>query len=223
MAFALPPLYPILDASILPGEPSDREAMLWSLIGELIAAGVTLLQYRNKGSDAQILADCAVLHGAISGSARAERRLTLILNDRADLVAATHFDGVHIGQEDVSPLEARAIIGVGRILGVSTHNEGQVMDADETSADYIAIGPVFATTTKENPDPVVGFEGVRRARALTAKPLVAIGGITLANCRSVRDAGADSVAVISSLFGGVAANPSDHLRKRARDFFVELR
>jgi thiamine-phosphate pyrophosphorylase len=104
-----------------------------------------------------------------------------------------------VGQDDLSPESVRKIIGPERWLGVSTHNPEQLREADSTSADYVAIGPVFATSSKDNPDPIVGLEGVRRARELTAKPLVAIGGITRANAASVLEAGADSVAVISDL------------------------
>jgi len=136
------------------------------------------------------------------------------MNDRADLCLAAGFDGVHVGQEDLSADGVRRVIGVERWLGVSTHNAEQVKIADATSADYIAIGPVFATSSKVNPDPVVGLEGVRAARALTQKPLVAIGGITRENCRSVIEAGADSVAVIS----GLLREPN----KTVRDFLAIL-
>ena len=135
----------------------------------------------------------------------------LIMNDRADLCLAADFDGVHVGQDDLSPEAARAIIGPNRWLGVSTHNPEQLREADLTSADYLAIGPVFPTSSKEKPDPVVGLEGVRRARALTKKPLVAIGGITRANAASAIEAGSDSVAVISDLI----RDP----RKSAEEFF----
>ena len=138
--------------------------------------------------------------------------LKLIMNDRADLALAAEFDGVHVGQDDLSPESARKIIGPERWLGVSTHNPQQVIAADKTSADYIAIGPVFATASKTNPDPVIGLEGVRQARALTNKPLVAIGGITRQNCRSVIDAGADSVAVISDLIRDPGKSAEEFLR-----------
>ncbi len=111
------------------------------------------------------------------------------------------FDGVHVGQEDISPTLARSIVGPNRMVGVSTHNRAQLEIADKQPVDYIAIGPVFATASKENPDPEVGLDGVREARAVTDKPLVAIGGITLENAADVLAAGADSVAVISALFG----------------------
>jgi thiamine-phosphate pyrophosphorylase len=136
------------------------------------------------------------------------------MNDRADLCLAADFDGLHVGQDDLSPNSARRIIGPTRLLGVSTHNPDQLAEADKTTADYLAIGPIFATASKANPDPTVGVEGLRQARKLTSKPLVAIGGITRANARSVIEAGADSVAVISDLI----RSP----RKSAEEFFRVL-
>jgi thiamine-phosphate pyrophosphorylase len=138
--------------------------------------------------------------------------INLIMNDRADLCLAAGFDGLHIGQDDLSPESARRIIGPDRWLGVSTHNPEQLSEADKTSADYLAIGPIFATSSKANPDPVVGLDGVRQARELTRKPLVAIGGITRANARSVIDAGADSVAVISDLLRDPRKSAEEFLR-----------
>ncbi|MGH9511242.1 MAG: thiamine phosphate synthase [Terriglobales bacterium] len=161
---------------------------------EMVAGGAALLQYRNKSGNAREMLDHArELKRLIGKSAQ------LVMNDRADLCVAAGFDGVHLGQHDLSPAGARRVIGPNLLLGISTHNPQQVAAADKTSADYIAIGPVFVTASKANPDPVIGLEGVRDARRLTGKPLVAIGGITRANCRSVIDAGADSVAVISDL------------------------
>ena len=144
-----------------------------------------------------------------------DKKVKLIMNDRADLALVADFDGVHVGQDDLSPESVRRIIGPERWLGVSTHNPDQLREADLTSADYLAIGPVFSTSSKDKPDPVVGLEGVRRARRLTRKPLVAIGGITRANAASVLEAGADSVAVISDLL----REP----RKSAEEFFRILR
>ncbi|MFY9643795.1 MAG: thiamine phosphate synthase, partial [Terriglobales bacterium] len=182
----LPDLYPILDAACFP----DALAM-FAAAEDLAAAGCTLLQYRNKqGTARQMLDQARELRSRLAPSVK------LIMNDRADLCLAADFNGLHVGQDDLSPAAARRIIGPNRCLGVSTHNPEQLAEADQTSADYLAIGPVFATTSKANPDPVVGLEGVRRARQLTRKPLVAIGGITRANARSVLDAGADSIAVI---------------------------
>jgi thiamine-phosphate pyrophosphorylase len=151
------------------------------------------------------------------GHPRTENSVRLIMNDRADLCLAADFDGVHVGQDDLSPESVRKIIssknqGPDRWLGVSTHNPEQLREADLTSADYLAIGPVFATSSKERPDPVVGLEGVRRARALTRKPLVAIGGITRTNAASVIEAGADSVAVISDLLREPRKSAEEFLR-----------
>ena len=206
----LPRLYPILDAELL----AARSLSLAAVASELRAAGVTLLQYRDKnGSPQEVLRACAILRKAfISSDCR------LILNDRADLAVLASFDGVHVGQGDLSPEDARRVVGPDRIVGVSAHTAEQVRIAEQSCADYIAIGPVFATGTKPDASPVVGLEGVRRARALTTKPLVAIGGITRANARSITDADANSVAVISSLF---AANQSP--QQVARDFLARLR
>ena len=200
----LPRLYPILDAACFP----DAAAM-FAAAGELAAAGCTLLQYRNKSGNAR-----QMLEEARELKARLAANVSLIMNDRADLCLAVAFDGLHVGQDDLSPEAARKIIGSARWLGVSTHNPEQLAEADKTSADYLAIGPVFATISKANPDPVVGLAGVRRARELTHKPLVAIGGITRANARSVIDAGADAVAVISDL----VRNP----RESAEEFLTVL-
>src|SRR5215831_3748939 len=185
----LPHLYAIVDAAVFPDA-----TQLCAYAEELLAGGVTLLQYRNKSGNARVMLEQArALKVVVGGRAR------LIMNDRADLCLAAEFDGLHVGQDDLLPESARRIIGKERWLGVSTHNPEQLREADLTSADYLAVGPVFSTFSKENPDPVVGLEGVRRARELTAKPLVGIGGITRGNARIVLDAGADAVAVISDL------------------------
>jgi len=194
-------LYCILDSSNFP----DTEA-LCLFASEVVAGGVTLLQYRNKTDDArQMLAQARELKRILGSS------VTLIMNDRADLCLAAGFAGVHVGQDDLSPAGVRAVIGNRRWIGISTHNPEQLAEADKTTANYLAIGPVFSTLSKANPDPVIGLDGVRRVRALTRKPLVAIGGITRGNCRSVIEAGADAVAVISDLI----REP----RKSAEEFF----
>ena len=194
-------LYAILDSSRFP----DTDALCFSA-SELVAGGVVLLQYRNKsGNPRQMLEQARELKRRLGDSVK------LIMNDRLDLCLAASFDGVHVGQDDLSPAGARAVIGNSLWLGVSTHNLQQVAEAAKTSANYLAIGPVFATLSKENPDPVIGLEGVRQARVLTQKLLVAIGGITRENCRSVIEAGADTVAVISDLI----REP----RKSAEEFF----
>ena len=134
------------------------------------------------------------------------------MDDRADLCVAAGTDGVHLGQDDLSPAGARKVVGDGLWVGVSTHNLEQVRQADCTSADYIATGPVFTTRSKANPDPVIGLHGIRAARLLTRKPLVAIGGITRKNCCSVIAAGADSVAVISDLLDTPRHSAEEFLR-----------
>ena len=201
----LPRLYAIIDSDPL----ASTEALI-QFGEELAAAGCKLIQYRNKSGNARVmLAQARELKKVFRSH---PYNIKLIMNDRADLCLAADFDGVHVGQEDLSPESVRKIIGPDRWLGVSTHNPEQLREADLTSADYLAIGPVFATSSKENPDPVVALEGVRRARALTRKPLVAIGGITRANARSVIDAGADSVAVISDLLRDPRKSAEEFLR-----------
>jgi thiamine-phosphate pyrophosphorylase len=206
----LPRLYAILDCSFFP----EMDGLV-SAAKQLAAAGCTLLQYRNKFGNARVMLQQArqlkiVLGHPARDGVRCSVRL--IMNDRADLCLASEFDGVHVGQDDLSPEAVRAIIGRDRWLGVSTHNPEQLRQAELTSADYLAIGPVFATTSKQRPDPVVGLEGVRRARNLTRKPLVAIGGITRANAISVIEAGADSVAVISDLVSDPAKSAEEFFR-----------
>jgi thiamine-phosphate pyrophosphorylase len=197
---------------------------------------VELLQYRNKtGSPQEVLRGAAVIREVMAGSG-----CQLIMNDRADLGVLADWNGVHVGQGDLSPEDAKAVVlrtmpthrmkqgrdewgtrivpGTEFLVGVSTHTEEQVRVADVSCADYVAVGPVFVTGTKVDAEPVIGLEGVRRARALTKKPIVAIGGITRGNARSVIDAGADSVAVISALFV-----EGETVEKVARDFLEILR
>lgn len=128
------------------------------------------------------------------------RNVKIIINDRVDIALALEADGVHLGQDDLPPAQARKILGEKAIIGFSTHNLEQVAEAVRMPIDYLAIGPIYATTTKENPDAVVGIEGLKRVREIIgAFPLVAIGGINFENYLEVLEAGADSVAVISSL------------------------
>ena len=201
----VPRLYGVVDAKCF---SSTQDLAIFA--EELIDGGCTLLQYRNKSGNSRMMLDQArELKRRVGG------KVKLIMNDRADLALAAEFDGVHVGQDDLSAESVRKIIGPERWLGVSTHNPEQLQEADLTSADYLAIGPVFSTSSKDRPDPVVGLEGVRRARQLTRKPVVAIGGITRGNAASVVEAGADSVAVISDLL----REP----RKSAEEFFRILR
>jgi thiamine-phosphate pyrophosphorylase len=208
---SVPRLYPVVNASCF----SSTEDLV-AFADQLLAGGCTLLQYRNKGGDARVMIEQArELRKGSRARVPAPHVPKLIMNDRADLALIAEFDGVHVGQDDLLPESVRGLIGPDRWLGVSTHNPEQMQEADLTSADYLAIGPVFSTYSKVKPDPVVGLEGVRRARSLTRKPLVAIGGITRANAASVIEAGADSVAVISDLL----REP----QKSAEEFFRILR
>jgi thiamine-phosphate pyrophosphorylase len=181
---------------------------------ELRAAGVTLVQYRDKEADDEVALYRAEEIGEVFEGAGA----TLIVNDRIDLMLLAGWDGVHVGQEDMAADDARVVAGDGRVIGVSTHTMQQVWEAEQGVADYVAIGPVFSTKTKADAAQVVGLEGVRRARAVTTKPLVAIGGITRGNAAAVRDAGADAVAVISNL-----VVKGERVEKVARDFMKIFR
>ncbi|HVC91196.1 MAG TPA: thiamine phosphate synthase [Acidobacteriaceae bacterium] len=211
-------LYAILDVDLL----SARSLAIASIAADLRAAGVKLVQYRNKqGSAREMLRDASLLREIFPPG----EDLRLLFNDRPDLALLAGFDGVHVGQGDVSAEDARSIVGSGRWVGVSTNSADQVIEADQTGCDYIAYGPIFPTTTKLNPDPTVGLASLTAVRSLTSKPLVAIGGITRRNCRSVLDAGADSVAVISDL---MQANSDPNIaqaasRRIAEEFLSLLR
>lgn len=197
-----PPVYAIVDSE-LAGERALRVSE------ELVEAGVALLQYRDKAATPRRLFEiCSALASRLRGRAK------FIVNDRADIAALCDAGGVHVGQEDLGVEDARAVCGESRWVGISTHNLEQLRDALRTSADYVAVGPVFATTTKKNPDPVVGLEFVGQARAMTRKPIVAIGGISVENAESVYRAGADSVAVIRDLMaaGKPAERAAEYLR-----------
>ncbi len=206
MGFSIPRFYAIVD----PARAGGRLPAV--VVGELLSAGVRLIQFRDKhASSRQLYETCAELKELLRDSA-----CGLIVNDRADVARATDADGVHLGQDDLPVEMARRVLAPGRLIGCSTHSLGQVVEADRSTADYIAFGPIFSTTGKENPDPVVGLEGLQEARRVTRKPLVAIGGITLQNAREVLAAGADSVAVIGDLLNG------PDIQKRAREFLEVL-
>jgi thiamine-phosphate pyrophosphorylase len=195
MNLVFPTLYAIIDSTLL----TVSELALAEM---LAGSGVELIQYRNKTSPSGKVFEL---------SRRLSRVLSavgvrFIVNDRADIALLAGAGGVHVGQEDLGVQDARAVCGQGRWVGVSTHTLEQVAAADRTSADYIAFGPVFPTTTKQNPDPVVGTALLRRARSLTRKPLVAIGGITWERAAEAYQAGADCLAVARDLI--CAADPS---------------
>jgi thiamine-phosphate pyrophosphorylase len=201
MRLVMPRLYVILDAGLM-------KASAEVTAQQLIDSGVQLLQYRSKSGSAREVLQISRTLAAISSAGKA----TLFVNDRPDIAYLSGADGVHVGQTDLGVDETRTVVGAGKWIGVSTHNEAQFRAAIATSADYVAVGPVFATKSKENPDPVVGAEFIRRMRGLTTKPIVAIGGITVERAAEVIEAGANSVAVNSDILR--ADNPV----ARAREF-----
>jgi thiamine-phosphate pyrophosphorylase len=201
MNLVFPRLYAIIDPTLL---TISELALAETLAG----SGVELIQYRNKtASSRQFFEISRQLVSALG-----PRGIRLIVNDRPDIALLAGAGGVHVGQDDLGVEDARAICGPDRWVGVSTHSLEQLAAAEHTSADYIAFGPIFPTATKKNPDPVVGTELLRKARQMTKKPLVAIGGITLDRAAQVYRAGADSLAVIRDLI--CVPNPG----VRAREF-----
>ena len=191
----LPAFYPVLDADRLPAVPAAEA---------LLSAGARILQFRHKNFFSRQAFEEATRIAEMCRSAGA----LFVVNDRAD-VAALLNAGLHLGQDDLSPVDARRILPAASILGFSTHNEQQLSAGDLEPVDYLAIGPIFATGSKQNPDPVVGLDRLRKLRALTQKPLVAIGGITRALAPKVFEAGADSVAIIGDLYPDIRAQAAE--------------
>jgi thiamine-phosphate pyrophosphorylase len=184
----IPRLYPIIDLEV-------SRHPLEGLLEAFAATGLPWIQLRDKKSNSRQLfanAQRVVDLGQRLG-------LTVIVNDRADIASMSGADGVHIGQEDLPVEHARRIVGPEKIVGYSTHNLAQALEAEQSSADYLAIGPVFATTSKANPDPVVSWQELREIRSRVRKPMVAIGGITSENAARLFEIGLDSVAVIRDL------------------------
>jgi len=201
----LPRLYVVLDSALLSQPAADVAA-------RLMDAGVRALQYRAKNQPAREILSTARQLAQITKPAKT----ALFVNDRPDIAVLAEADGVHVGQDDIAVEHARSIVGSKRWVGVSTHNREQFVRAVGSSADYVAIGPIFATSSKANPDPVVGVELLRELRPLTKKPIVAIGGILLERAAEVIEAGADSVAVIRDILA--ASDPA----RRARQFLDTL-
>lgn len=194
MPFSFPKIYPILDSAAIP--QAGRGEFLHRLGNELAEAGVTLFEYRNKtGSDAELIADAAILRAAMGET-------KLILDDRADLIERTGFDGVHVDAGDAAPAEARRIVGPDRIVGTFGGSEALVPGILSAPVDYLSIGPVFATTTKQTTKPPIGIDGVRRLRQEVgpAAILVAVGGITLDTAPAILAAGASTIAVAAAIF-----------------------
>jgi thiamine-phosphate pyrophosphorylase len=209
MPFSFPKIYPILDASMIPA--TGREEFLRRLGGALAGAGVALLEYRNKtGSDVEILADAAILRSALPAD-----QVKLILDDRADLVEEAGFDGVHVDAGDATPAEARRLLGPGRVIGTFGGSDALLPGILQAPVDYLSIGPVFPTTTKQTSKAPIGAEGVRKLReeAGAGAVLVAVGGITLKTAPTVLAAGASVIAVSAAIFR--ASDPAAEFRRWA--------
>jgi thiamine-phosphate pyrophosphorylase len=199
----LPAFYPILDADRVSAVPAAEA---------LLEAGARILQFRHKSffsrsafQEANRIAELCRSAGAL-----------FVVNDRADIAMLLNA-GLHLGQDDLAPAHARRILPAATIIGFSTHNEDQLRAGDLKPVDYLAIGPIFATGSKQNPDPVVGLDRLRALRQLTQKPLVAIGGITRESAPQVFEAGADSVAILGDLLPDVRARAEEWIAISARD------
>jgi thiamine-phosphate pyrophosphorylase len=211
MGFLFPRIYPILDASTIPAD--GRVEFLRRLGSELAQAGVTLLEYRNKtGSDQEILADAQILRAAMPGP-----NIKLILDDRVDLVEKAGFDGAHVDAGDMTPKEARRLLGPERILGTFGGPVGRdvalLPGVLEEPVNYLAVGPVFPTETKQTTKAPIGAEGVQRMRAQAGpeRVLTAAGGITLETAAAILAAGATSVVASAAIFR--AADPAAEFRR----------
>jgi len=203
----LPRLYPILDTATL----AARGLELQETAAAMLEGGARILQIRHKGHWSGDLFETARAVASLCERAGA----ALMVDDRAD-IAKLLGAGLHLGQDDLAPRDARVVLGDAATIGYSSHNAAQLCDAAAEPVDYLALGPIFSTSSKPNPSPVVGLDELRRCRALTAGPLVAIGGITRENARAVFDAGADAVAVIADLLPPRAA-PRD-VRQRIEEW-----
>lgn len=201
----LPLFYPIIDADRVPALPATEA---------LLDAGARIVQYRHKSFFSRKAFEEASLISELCRQAGA----LFIVNDRADIAKLLNA-GLHLGQDDLVPSDARKILPASSIIGLSTHNQQQLSEGDLQPVDYLAIGPIFSTGSKQNPDPVVGLDRLRSLRTLTQKPLVAIGGITRELAPQVFEAGADSVAIISDLYPNVRAKAAEWvaISARARD------
>lgn len=191
MSFTLPRFYPVLDTGVL----ARCEMSALDAAEAILEGGAQILQFRHKEFFSRTLYDDAARIAEMCRSAG----VTFVLNDRADFASLLRA-ALHLGQDDLSPSDARKVVPAGTVIGFSTHNGEQLRAADAEPVDYLAIGPIFSTGSKQNPDPVVGVIELRKLRSITRKPLVAIGGITRESARSVYEAGADSLAVIGDLY-----------------------
>jgi thiamine-phosphate pyrophosphorylase len=205
----LPKLYPITDARLSGLSHAEQ-------IERLCAGGATFIQLREKHLSPREFYDAT--ESALD-VVRMHTDVRLIVNDRADIALALGADGVHLGQHDLDPVAARRLLGTNFIIGYSTHTVAQAIEASRLPVDYIALGPIFDTRTKENPDPTIGLDALRRVRDTIdpSIPLVAIGGITHTNARAALDAGANSLALVSALLG-----TPDSITRRTEEFIKSL-
>lgn len=200
-----PKLYPITDTR-LSGLSHAQQ------VERFAAGGAKLIQLREKSASPRRFYEDALAAMQVARSLGVQ----IIINDRVDIAIAVGADGVHLGQDDLPPEKARVLLGENRILGYSTHNPSQAVAGNLLPVDYVAVGPIFQTSTKENPDPVVGLEMLASIKAQISKPLVAIGGITFQEAPSVLQAGADSLAIISDLFS------TEDITARVREYLQSL-
>jgi thiamine-phosphate pyrophosphorylase len=190
MRCQLPKIYPITDTRLSGLSHAEQ-------VEQLAAGGATLIQLRDKDASPREFFDQAVAAIRVARS----KNIRVIINDRVDIALCSGADGVHLGQDDMPPTAARGVLGPNAIIGYSTHNVDQVMEAKDLPIDYLAIGPVFETSTKADPDPAIGLEGLRAMRELAGDvPVVAIGGINADNIGVVLAAGANSAAIIGCLY-----------------------
>jgi len=208
MKLTLPKIYPITDVRLTGLSHAAQ-------VERLIGGGATFIQLREKYASPQQFYDEAAKALVIARRSGVK----IVINDRVDIALALRADGVHLGQDDLPPAAARRILGENAIIGFSTHSVSQAIEAVGLPVDYVAIGPVYATETKENPDETVGTEGVRRVReAIGDFPLVAIGGVAPENSAEVFAAGADSLAVIKSVLF-----PPENIENNLRSWLSNLR
>jgi thiamine-phosphate pyrophosphorylase len=210
----LPKFYPILDTEIAARHGVDPV----TAAEQILQGGAKILQFRHKGFLSREV--FAQLERVAKLCREAHARF--VVNDRADLAALTGA-ALHLGQDDLPPSAARKVVGAGTLIGFSTHNERQLREAAAEPADYLALGPIFGTASKHNPDPVVGIDELCRLRGLSDRPLVAIGGITRANAKAVLAAGADTVAIIGDLFGGDLLAEAGNLRAHTQEWVALTR
>ena len=205
----LPAFYPVLDTEIL----SLRGMNATEAAEAILEGGARILQFRNKAFFSRDVFETATRVAALCRQANA----LFVMNDRAD-VAMLLAAALHLGQDDLDPADARRIMSPSALIGLSTHNEAQLRSAEREPVDYLAIGPIFPTGSKQNPDPVVGVERLRAWRAISRRPLVAIGGIVRENAPGVLQAGADSVAIIGDLYPDRLTKAA--LRSRAEEWLA---